>query len=137
MHLDYTRDGKLLALADTSGVSLIDVRTGERRHRISVTGVQALACAGDQLWLASREGVLTRCAFDGRVLGEHPLSLDHTARLIAAQVGPAAALWTAGTPVLLVDDLGTIASLPAEADALAPVAGRRYVRGARERLVLP
>ncbi len=137
MQLEYTRDGKVVAAVDPDGVRLVDVRSGEQRHRITLAGVQSMAPVGDQVWVATLDGKLTRCSLDGRILNTHPLFIDPAARLIAAPVGPAVALWTARSPALLVDDLGTIATVFAEPDALAPVAGRRYVRGARERLVLP
>ncbi len=134
--LQFTRDGRTLVVGDPDAVTLVELR-GDQRRRIPVTDVQAVAAFSDQVWVATRVGVLLRLALDGRVLGEHPLPVDPAARLVAAPVGPAAALWTAAAPVMLVDDLGTLATLSAEADALAPVAGRRYVRGARHQLRLP
>src|SRR5213076_1888901 len=100
MHLVYSRDGKLVASSGARDVALIDVTTGEVRHRIAIADPQSLAATGDQLWIATKDGELVRCALDGRILGTHALAWDPSARLIGAPVGPAAALWT-GKPAAL------------------------------------
>ena len=134
--LQFTRDGRTLVVGDRDAITLVDLR-GDQRHRIPVTGVQSIAAFADQVWVATRAGVLLRLALDGRTLGEHPLPVDLGGRLLPAPVGPPAALFTGEAPVLLVDDLGTLTTIAADRDALAPVAGRRYVRGGRDRITLP
>ena len=135
--LQFTRDGKTLVVGDSGAITLVDLR-GDQRHRIPVTGVQSIAAFTDQVWVATRAGVLLRLALDGRTLGEHSLPVDLGGRLLPAPVGPPAALFTGGdAPVLLVDDLGTLTTIAVERDALAPVAGRRYLRGGRDRIGLP
>nr|MDQ3370705.1 hypothetical protein [Myxococcota bacterium] len=134
--LQFTRDGRHLLASDADGVTVIDVDGGGRR-RIACAEVQAVAALPDQVWIATRAGTLIRTALDGRRLGEHALTVDGDAVLIATTVGAPAALWTAAAPSILVDDLGTLAVLAIEPDALVPVAGRRYVRAAGPRLTLP
>ncbi len=134
--LQFTRDGRTLVVGDRDAITLVDLR-GDQRHRIPVTGVQSIAAFADQVWVATRAGVLLRLALDGRTLGEHPLPVDLGGRLLPAPVGPPAALFTGEQPILLVDDLGTLTTITVDRDALAPVAGRRYVRGGRDRITLP
>ncbi|MBL9020396.1 MAG: ATP-binding protein [Myxococcales bacterium] len=128
--LAFARTGGALACADEDGITVL---AGPSRKRIALAGARAIAMAGDQLWIAA-PGRLVRSTLGGRILDER--ALEATA-IAAAPVGPAAALVLGDAPQLLVDDLGTLATIAAEPDALAPIAGRRYVRGARDRVVLP
>src|SRR5215468_4327247 len=103
--LQFTRDGRSLAVAEPDAVTLVDARRDSRR-RIAIPGVQALAAFADQLWVATHAGALVRFASDGSRIGEHSLPVDPDARLVPTTIGGAAALWTGRESVMLVDDLG-------------------------------
>ncbi|MDQ3341593.1 MAG: hypothetical protein M4D80_41100, partial [Myxococcota bacterium] len=125
--LQFTRDGRHVIVADTDAIAIERV-DGTCRKRVELAGIQAIAAFTDQVWVATRAGALVRIAIDGRIIGEHALASDAGAVLVPTLVGPPAALWTASSPAMIVDDLGTLTFLATEADAIVPVAGRRYVR---------
>jgi hypothetical protein len=134
--LQFTRDGRTLAVAEADAVTLVELH-GEGRRRIPISGVQAVAAFADQVWVATRTGALIRLASDGRQLDEHALPVDPDAVLIPTTIGAPAALWTAREPVMLVDDLGSLASISTNIDAAIPIAGRRFATYAGPRLTLP
>src|SRR5262245_50606436 len=123
--LQFTRDGRTLAVAEPDAVTLVELR-GDVRRRIAISGVQSIAAFADQIWVAARTGAMLRLAGEGRQLGEHALPADPDAVLIPTTIGPPAALWTARESVMLADDLGSLATFPAHADAAIPIAGRRF-----------
>jgi hypothetical protein len=134
--LQFTRDGRTLVVAEPDAVTLVELR-GDARRRIAIPGVQAVAAFADQVWVATRTGALIRLTGDGRPLDEHALPIDADGLLIPTTIGGPAALWTGGEPVMLVDDLGTLATIPSHGDTAIPIAGRRFARYAGPRLTLP
>ena len=134
--VQFTRDGQTLVLGEAEAFTLIALR-GEQRRRVEVTGIQAIATFADQLWVATRTGALLRFALDGRQLDESSIPTDPSATLVATTVGGAVALWTAATPMLLIDDLGSLTVTPVDHDVALPIAGRRIVRRSANQLTLP
>jgi hypothetical protein len=133
--LQFTRDGKTLVIADPDAVTLVGL-SDTRHQRIPVADIQSIAGFADQVWVATRSSALIRFAGDGRRIDEHPLPTGPEAALVPTTIGPPAALWTAREPVLLADDLGSLAITPARVDAI-PVSGRRFAHYAGLRLTLP
>jgi hypothetical protein len=134
--VQFTRDGRTLVVAGPDSITLVDVR-GDRRQRIAIPGVQAVAAFADQIWVATRTGALIRLACDGRRIDEHALPIDPDGVLIPAMIGGPSALWAARESVMLVDDLGALAIVPSHRDAGIQVAGRRFAHYAGQRLTLP
>jgi hypothetical protein len=134
--VQFTRDGRTLVLAEPDAVTLVELR-GDGCRRIPISGVQAVAAFADQVWVATRTGVLIRLARDGRQLDEHALPVDPDGVLIPTTIGGPSALWAARESVMLVDDLGSLAIIPSHIDAGIPVAGRRFAHYAGLRLTLP
>ncbi|HET9991356.1 MAG TPA: hypothetical protein VFQ65_22655, partial [Kofleriaceae bacterium] len=138
--LQFTRDGHTLIVAESDAIVLVATH-GERRHRIAMPGVCAIAGVADQAWAigtTGTAGVLLRWASDGRRLGEHPVVADSSAWLVPAMIGAPAAVWHGRESAIVVDDLGTLATVPlAAADDVIPIAGRRIARCLGSRLVLP
>jgi len=134
--LQLTRDGRTLVVAEADAVTLVELH-GEGRRRIAISGVQAVAAFADQVWVATRTGALIRLTRDGRQLDEHALPVDPDGVLIPTTIGAPAALWTAREPVMLVDDLGSLAFIPTHVNAVIPISGRRFASYAGLRLTLP
>lgn len=135
--LQFTRDGRTLIVGEVDALTIIDLYRDARRRIEIGAPIRSIAAFADQLWIATEDLALFRMTIDGRIVGEHELPHDPDARLIASTIGPAAALWTARTPSLVVDDLGTLAFLDVDVDAITPVSGRRYVRATGSRMTLP
>ncbi len=133
--LQFTREGRALALGLGDAVALVDAQ-GAERWRVEVAEVQAIAAFADQLWAATRGGTLLRFARDGRLLGEHALLADPHAALVPTSIGGPAALWTAREPAMLVGDLGGLTTLHDSIESAIPISGRRFVRFAGSRLTL-
>src|SRR5512140_2011664 len=106
--LQFTRDGRTLVVVEPDAVTLIELRD-DARQRIALPGAQAIAAFADQIWVATRAGAVIRFARDGRQLEEHAVPTDPSALLIPTTIGPPAALWTARAPVMVLDDLGSLA----------------------------
>jgi len=134
--IQFSRDGRTVVIAEPDAVTLLEVH-GEGRRRIEISAVQAVAACADQMWVATRAGVLIRLAIDGRRLDEHQISPDLEGQLLPATIGGPAALWIGRESFALVDDLGALAVIPHEVDGAIPVAGRRFARYAGPRLTLP
>ncbi|HWU90319.1 MAG TPA: hypothetical protein VN253_23805, partial [Kofleriaceae bacterium] len=134
--LQFTRDGSTLVTVESDALTLIELR-GDISRRIDIPGIQSVAAFSDQVWVATRIGALRRLDIDGRQIDEHALPIDPDGELLATTIGPPAALWTGREPVMLVDDLGSLASRPGQLDAAIPIAGRRCAHYAGPRLVLP
>ncbi|MBA3397181.1 MAG: hypothetical protein H0T89_31420, partial [Deltaproteobacteria bacterium] len=134
--LQFTRDGRHLVLAEPDAL-VIEAVDGTPRRRVELSAIQSIAAFTDQVWVATRAGTLVRLTLDGRTIGEHALQGDVAATLIPTTVGAPAAMWTTSQPTIIVDDLGALAFLDVDADAVVPVAGRRYVRAVGARVTLP
>jgi hypothetical protein len=134
--LQFTRDGSTLVVAEPDGVTFVELR-GDSRRRVAISGVQAVAAFADQVWVATRTGALVRFGTDARQLDEHVLPIDPDGLLIPTTIGGPAALWTGREPVVLLDDLGSLAAIPGHFDAAIPIAGRRFAEYAGPRLLLP
>jgi hypothetical protein len=139
--LQFTRDGSTLAIAERDGVTLVQLRD-QRRRQVALSDVQAIAAFAEQVWVATSTGVLHRLGADGRQVDEQPLPVDVDAILIPTMIGVSAALWSGREPVLLVDDLGRLATVPLQVGAAIPIAGRRFAHhvaapGSSPRLTLP
>ncbi|HEX7838660.1 MAG TPA: hypothetical protein VF469_14390 [Kofleriaceae bacterium] len=134
--LQFTRDGKTLVVAEPDGVAFVEPR-GDGRRWIAISGVQAVAAFADQVWVATRTGVLIRLGTDGRQLDDHAIPIDPDGLLIPATIGGPAALWTGREAAMLLDDLGSLAIVPGDLDAAIPIAGRRFARYVGPRLTLP
>ena len=52
-HLQFTRDGKTLVIADPGAVTLAGF-SGAQHPRIPIPGVQSVAALADQIWVATR-----------------------------------------------------------------------------------
>jgi hypothetical protein len=126
----------VLVAAEPGGISVIELRRTDRRQ-IAIPSVQAVAAFADQLWIATRTGLLIRLGIDGRQLDEHTLPPDPEACLVPTTIGGAAALWTAREPFLLIDDLGSLVATSCDADTMIPIAGRRAARCGGPRVTLP
>jgi hypothetical protein len=109
----------------------------EASRHISILEVQSIAVFDDQIWVATAAGIVRRVGLDGRALDAQPLSLDPDGSLIPTTIGAPAALWTGRDPVLLLDDLGSLAHVPAPSGAVIPIAGRRMAQYAGSRVSLP
>jgi len=133
--LQFSRAGNVLVVAGADGVEFVDLRHSGGQE-VPIADVQAVAAFGDQVWVATCNGVLIRLGLDGRRLGEYRLPIDPEGMLVPATIGVAAALWTGHEPVTLLDDLGSLSAVPGRFDAI-PVAGRRLAQYAGPRLTLP
>src|SRR4051812_28332347 len=98
--LQFTRDGSHLVVANHQSITIVELR-GDRRRRVEVADIQAIAAFTDQIWVATTVGTLCRIALDGRTIDTTALPGDAEATLIATTIGPPAALWTAGEPVVV------------------------------------
>jgi hypothetical protein len=137
MRIQFTRDGQhVAALVAERHLSILRVDRGEQRRIELTADARMIAAFTDQIWAANASGDLVRVALDGRVLGEHRIACDDMS-IAATSIGSPAALLRGRTPSLALDDLGTLKVVEVEADAFAPVAGRRYVRVAGSRVALP
>src|SRR5262245_36635207 len=134
--LQFTRDGSTLVAVESDGIALLEPR-GDGRRWVAAAGVHAVAAFADQVWATTRAGSLIRFGLDGRRLDEHRLPHDPFGCLIPATIGGPAALWAAREPLLLHEDLGSLAIAAGPADAAIPIAGRRFARHAGPRLSLP
>jgi len=134
--LQFTRDGKTLVVVERNGVTFVELR-GDVRRRIAISGVQAVAAFADQVWVATRAGVLIRLGTDGRQIDEHVLPIDPDGLLIPTKIGIPAALWIGRESVMLLDDLGSLAVIPGQFDTAIPITGRRFARYGGPRLTLP
>lgn len=100
--LQFTRDGSTLVVAGPHGVTFVELR-GDRRRRIAISGVQAVAVFADQVWVVTRTGVLIRLGTDGRQRDEHVLPIDPDGLLIPTTIGVPAALWIGRESVMLLE----------------------------------
>lgn len=89
--LQFTRDGRTLIVAEPDGVTFVELR-GDGRRQIAISNVQAVAAFADQVWVATRAGVVIRLGTDGRQLDEHALPSDPDGALIPTSIGGPAAL---------------------------------------------
>ena len=138
MRIQFTRDGQhVAALVDKGTVAIRHAQRNERRDFEAIDGAQSIAAFADQVWVATRAGDLQRLGLDGRILGEHRIACDGDGTLLPTAVGAPAALLLGRKPTLALDDLGTLAVLDTDHDAIAPIAGRRYVRATSSRVFLP
>ncbi len=134
----FSRSGRHLIAAEPDGISIVD-RHHSRTARLTIPNVRALAGFDDQVWIASHDDQLIRTELGGRVFGE-PCALPFSAGavLLPAPCGAPAAVWASLPHVALIDDLGQTAKTEvAEADAVIPLTGRRFVVARGSRLVLP
>jgi len=139
--LQFTWDSRALAIADHDTVTLVPMHDGQPQQ-VAVPGAQALAAFADQIWIATRDGVLVQLARDGQRIGQCTLPADPDALLLPATVGPSAALWTSNPLQLVVDSpdedgAGEIHSVMGTLDGAILVAGRRCAHYAGGRLMLP
>ncbi len=138
MRIQFTRDGQhVAALIDERTLVVGHAQRSERRPIDVSDSAQSIAAFADQVWVANRAGDLQRFGLDGRILGEHRIACDGDGVLLPTTVGAPAALLLGKRPTLALDDLGTLAVLETDQDAIASIAGRRYVRATSSRVFLP
>jgi hypothetical protein len=137
--LVFDREGGQLVIGDPDGIAIVELAGEPRTTRHAIAGVRAVAAFGDQLWIVAHEDQLLRLGRDGRPAGE-PLRLPFAGRaqLVAAPCGAPAAVWPSSPHIALIDDFGSLQQTElAEADAVIPFTGRRFVVARGARLALP
>jgi hypothetical protein len=129
--LAWSRDGALLAVAESDHVSIQQLRGSQRIARVRAGTVRGVVAFDDQVWIAERTATgavqLRRLDPDGRLLGV-PRRLDGSGGaggLAPIPLGAPAARWGWGA---IVDDLGVLRAMPAPvADLTIPVTARRWI----------
>lgn len=134
--IQFTRDGSTLVVVEPDAVAFVEIH-GKACRRVALSGAQTVAAFADQVWVATRNGVLARLSADGRQHDEHALPIDPDGLLIPTTIGGPAALWTGRESVMLLDDLGSLVIIPGQFGAAVPISGRRFVQYAGPRLILP
>jgi hypothetical protein len=137
--LAFSRDGRTLIELDADAISIIEPGGGTT-VRIAFTHVHAAVAFADQIWVAhGRAPQLSRITRDGRPLGRSAVLAEaEDAWLIAAPVGPAAAMWTARPRQMWIDEGGALTAQPApSSDIVIPLTGRRWVTATGARVVAP
>jgi AAA+ superfamily predicted ATPase len=134
--LSFTRNGRALVTVDEGAVTIVDIASGVAR---TITAPAARAAVGfpDQVWIAA-DARLSRYTLGGEPIDSIALVEDPHAALVGAAVGAPAAVWTAATPVAIVEERGALVPIErAGARVVAPLTGRRWVTSIGSRVMAP
>ena len=133
--LQFARGDAILLLRDSAEVVHLD---SGARHALPIGHADAITGFADQIWVASG-GELHTFAHDGqRIRAAHRLPTAPDAQLVAAPVGGAAALWTARSKLVLIEDGAELRELPIPDEGLVmPMTGRRWVTAHRAQIRAP
>ena len=132
--LSFSRCGRYLIAVDPTELLVIDRQNVV--HRLGIPGVGSAVAFADQLWTA-RAGVLERWSFTGTPLGA-PFALPGAdGELVAAAVGPIAALWTS-PPHVVIEESSGLHLQPAPATGIPiPLTARRWIVANGARVIAP
>ncbi len=136
-HLAFSRDGRSLVRVGADRIDVVDASTGATTP-LAIAEAHAVVGFVDEIWVACAAG-LRRVGRAGRALGVIGLPAAPAAMLLAAPVGPAAAVWTATPAVVVLEDRGEVQAVPAPVgcELAIPLTGRRWVTTSGARMVAP